>query len=99
MVDGPALLTEPAPVDDDELGALAMAADPDTVVSDDAVSIWDLADLRSPSPLPAWYMPTPATGGRLLQGWRRRLVFLIIAAFILINMSGLCSTYGWVELA
>lgn len=98
-VEGSALLAEAAPVDDDELASLAMAADPDTVVSDDAVSIWDRAELRTASPLPAWYMPMPATGGRLLRGWRRRLVFVIIAAFILINMYGLCSTYGWVELA
>jgi len=86
-------------VDDDELAALALAADPLTPVGDDAVPLWDLAGARGAGALPAWYMPAPAGGGPLLRGWRRRLVFVIIAAFLLINMYGLCSTYGWVELA
>ena len=86
-------------MDDDELAALAMAADPDTVVGEDAVSLWDPAHPDVWSPLPAWYMPPPATGVRLLRGWRRRMVFVLIAAFVLINMAGLCSTYGWIELA
>lgn len=86
-------------VDDEELAALALASDPDTVVGDGAVCLWDLPGTGGPSPLPEWYMPAPSTGGRLLTGWRRRLVYLIVAAFILINMHGLCSTYGWVELA
>jgi hypothetical protein len=33
---------------------------------------------------------------RVLQGWRRRIVFLVIASFLLINAYGLCSTYGHV---
>ncbi len=86
-------------VADDELAGLAMSADPDTVVGDDAVCFWDLVPPGDPPPFPGWYMPAPAAGGRLVRGWRRRLVFVIIAAFILINMAGLCSTYGWVELA
>jgi len=90
---------EPVAVGDDELAGLAMSADPDTVVGDDAVSFWDLVPPGDPPPLPGWYMPAPSAGGHLLRGWRRWLVFLIVAAFILINMSGLCSTYGWIELA
>ena len=83
-------------VGDEELAALALAADPDTVVAADAVSLWETGDA---GPLPAWYMPAPTGGQRLLTGWRRRLVFVVIAAFLLINVYGLCSTYGWVELA
>ena len=38
----------------------------------------------------------PAGSGRLLQGWRRRVVLLIVASFLLLNAYGLCSTYGYV---
>ncbi|HEX2700044.1 MAG TPA: hypothetical protein VHM89_07545 [Acidimicrobiales bacterium] len=85
-------------VEDEELAAMALAADPDAVVDDDAVPLRLLGG-GAPAPLPGWYMPPPAFGTRLLRGWRRRLVFVIVAAFVLINMYGLCSTYGWVELA
>ena len=85
-----------APVDDDDLVRQALAADPDTVVGDNAVCFWDLAHDDRAQPLPEWYMPAPAGGQRLLTGWRRRLVFVIVAAFILINLYGLCSTYGQV---
>ena len=88
----------PPPLDD-ELAALALAADPDTVVGADAVCLWDLGGHGSVPLLPEWYMPAPSGGRPLLRGWRRRLVFIIIAAFILINAYGLCSTYGRVELA
>ena len=86
-------------VDDEELTALALAADPDTVVGDDAVCLWDLLGDEDRAPLPSWYMPAPSPGSRLLRGWRRRLVFVVVVAFILINMYGLCSTSGWIELA
>lgn len=80
-------------VDDDELTALALAADPDTAVDDDAVPL-------TPEPgtglLPGWYMPAPMGGIPLLTGWRRRVGLLIVAAFLLINAYGLCSTYGHV---
>jgi hypothetical protein len=81
---------------DDELTALALAADPDAEVGDDAVSVWDLDASDPEDLLPAWYMPSPSTGRRLLHGWRRTVVLLVIASFLLINAYGLCSTYGWV---
>ena len=80
-------------VGDDELSALALAADPETEVNDDAVP---LTGLTVPSLLPGWYMPAPMGGVPLLQGWRRRVGQLIVASFVLINAYGLCSTYGWV---
>jgi hypothetical protein len=84
---------------DDELSALALAADPDSAVGDDAVSLWDLTD-QGPQPLPAWYMPAPKVTG--LRGWRRRLVrfnvVMLIAAFVTINAYGLCNTYGQLHL-
>ena len=82
---------------DEELGALALAADPDAEVEDGAVSVWDLErDDDGDDLLPAWYMPSPMVGSRLLHGWRRTVALLVIASFLLINAYGLCSTYGWV---
>ena len=83
-------------VTDDELTALALAADPDTEVDDDAVSLWGVAETEADDLLPAWYMPAPA-GSRLVHGWRRSVVLLLIASFIVINAAGLCVTYGWVS--
>ena len=77
---------------DEELSALALAADPDIEVDDDAVSLWDLTGSHAEGPLPDWYMP-PARG-RLLRGWRRVPPLLIIASLLVINGYGLCNTYG-----
>jgi hypothetical protein len=83
---------------DDELAELALAADPDAGVADDAVPLSEFLDAGGASGErhPAWYMPPPAGAGRLLQGWRRRVVLLIVVSFLLINAYGLCSTYGHV---
>ena len=83
---------------DDELAELALAADPDAGVADDALPLSEYlgaGDGRGEL-LPDWYMPAPAGAGRLLEGWRRRLVLLIVASFVLLNAYGLCSTYGYV---
>jgi len=83
---------------DEELTELALAGDPDTVVADDAVPMSVLLGSGETSDagglLPPWYMPPPMGTSRLLQGWRRRIVLLIVASFVLINAVGLCSTYG-----
>ena len=44
-------------------------------------------------------MPSPARGLRRLRGWRRWVVLLVIASFLLIEAYGLCSTYGRVVAA
>ena len=86
---------EVAPIiDDDELTALALAADPDAPVDDDARP---LTEAGADGLLPAWYMPAPTTRRRL-TGWRRRVALLSISSFIAINAYGLCSTYGSVGL-
>jgi hypothetical protein len=89
------------PISDDELTALALAADPDAAVADDAVSLTTFTGPAGAGPggaglLPEWYMPSPSGGVPLLRGWRRRVGLLIIASFVLINAYGLCSTYGHV---
>ena len=81
---------------DDELAELALAADPDTAVADDAVPLHELLGSVGGDLLPAWYMPAPMATTRLLGGWRRRVVLLIVASFVLLNAYGLCSTYGYV---
>ena len=88
------------PFTDDELTVLALAADPAAGVADDAVPMDQLlgsADWTGGGELlPGWYMPPPMGTSRLLRGWRRRVVMLIVASFLLINAYGLCSTYGYV---
>ena len=83
---------------DEELAELALAADPDARVPADAIPLEELleSDERPAGgdPLPRWYMPPLAAGGPLLQGWRRKTVFLIIATFILLAVYGLCVAYG-----
>jgi hypothetical protein len=82
---------------DEELAELALAADPAGGVADDAIPLSEYLGAGAGGELlPAWYMPAPAGAGRLLEGWRRRVVLLIVASFVLINAVGLCSTYGYV---
>ncbi|MGI8809104.1 MAG: hypothetical protein ACR2KK_14940 [Acidimicrobiales bacterium] len=83
---------------DEELTVLALAADPEAGVADDAVPLGQFLGAGAWSGegelLPGWYMPPPMATTRLLHGWRRRIVLLIVASFVLINAYGLCSTYG-----
>ena len=51
----------PAPFTDDELSALALAADPDQPLDDDAVSLWELTGYLPGRRLPEWYMPSRST--------------------------------------
>ncbi len=87
---GPVELEPPVP--DDELSALALAADPDTAVAADAVSLWDLAGWNRDELLPAWYMPAPLR--RSSSRGQRWVIGFVVASFVLINGHGLCSTYG-----
>lgn len=91
-----------APIDDALLTWLALAADPDAAVPDDAVPIDELfgrAAVTADGLLPAWYMPPPATGTGPRARWRRRVGVGLIGTLVLINAAGLCSTYGWVAIA
>lgn len=80
-----------APLTDEELTALALAADPNEPIGRDAVPL--SVHLRSAGlALPLWYMPPPAT--RTGQRWRVPFVATIVGAFVLIEALGLCNTYG-----
>ena len=81
-------------ISDDELAALAMAADPDIALGVDATCLWDLQGFAPETNLPTWYMSAPMARTQVVRGWRRRAIVLVIAAFLTIDMYGLCNTYG-----
>jgi hypothetical protein len=81
---------------DEELAELALAADPDEPIPDDAVPLGTYL-LQVPAPLPLWYMPPVVrSGGRR---WRTPVVLAVVSAFLLIDALGLCNTYGILSLA
>ena len=80
-------------VSDEELTELALAADPDTPVADDACCLPGFAG-GAGGLLPLWYMPAPGAGASAVTGWRRAAAMVVIAAFLLITALGLCNTYG-----
>jgi hypothetical protein len=84
-------MVEGEPFSEAELTALALAADPDGLIDDDAVSVAEF--LGQPGGLlPAWYMPSPMV--RNSKPWRIPVVLAIVAAFVIIEAFGLCSTFG-----
>lgn len=86
-----------APLTDAELTALALAADPDAPLSEDAIPLsLHLAQFAG-AVLPNWYMaPATARGG---TRWRVPVVAAIISAFLLIEALGLCNTFGQLTFA
>jgi len=81
----------PDMISDEELTALALAADPDQPLDADAVPV-AVYLATTPGPLPEWYMAPVMTRH---SGRRRQAVILaIVGAFLLIEAFGLCSTYG-----
>jgi hypothetical protein len=74
-----------------ELTELALAADPDAPLADDAVPLAVYLE-DAPGLLPAWYMPSPMVRGG--KSWRVPVVLVIVAAFVIIEAFGLCSTFG-----
>jgi len=80
----------------EELEALALAADPAAPIPDDAIP-YDRVVGEGPALLPEWYMGR-ATAVHASR-WRRPVVLAIVAAFLLIDAAGLCSTYGVITLA
>ena len=82
-----------AVVSDAELTALALAADPAAGLAPDAVPI-DVFLGRVGAALPEWYMAPVRT--RALGRGGRLVVLAVVAAFVVIEAFGLCSTYGQV---
>jgi hypothetical protein len=76
---------------DAELTALALAGDPDEPLDHDAVPV-SLYSSQVPGQLPGWYMPPVMC--RRGRRWRTTVVLLLVAAFLVIEAMGLCSSYG-----
>ena len=81
-------------VDDDQLAALALAADPDQPVDPDAPPfvVEDVSGL-----LPSWYMPAPTM--RAQEPWQVAVVLFVVGTLVLISGLGLCITYGYLVAA
>jgi hypothetical protein len=77
---------------DDELTALALAADPDQPLDSDAVPMSDYLSSEKVGLLPEWYMAPVMT--RHISRAPQLVVLVVIGAFLLIEAVGLCSTYG-----
>ena len=78
---------------DEELAAEAIAADPGPSLAG-AIPFAVAIGEPDRAILPEWYMPAPTGGGLHLGGWRRNVVFLFVAALLVIEVTGLCTTYG-----
>ena len=87
--------TDDNPISDEELTALALAADPQAPPDEDAVPIGDYL-AQFPGLLPEWYMPIGTAHGRGGRGGRlfTSVIVGLVAAFLVIEAFGLCSTYG-----
>jgi hypothetical protein len=91
-----ALRSDESEITEEELAALALAADPDAPLPADAVPI-DVHLSQFAGALPLWYMPPVVRSGG--QRWKKPLVISVVAAFLLIDAFGLCNTFGILSLA
>ena len=82
------------PLSDDELTALALAADPHAGFDADAVP-FGVDDRRAL--LPSWYMPMPSVSGRSRP--RAVVIGVVVTSLLVLNAVGLCVTYGSIEIA
>ena len=87
--------TDEMVITDEELTALALAADPDAPLAEDAVPLSSLV-MEYPELLPSWYMPAP--GGFTRSPGRRAVVAVIVVALFAVNAVGLCVTSGFLEI-
>ena len=84
---------------DEELTQLALAADPDAEIPNDAVPLSELFGDDTDSLLPSWYMPAVARHAVRGRRWKRVVVILVILIFLAIDAYGLCNTYGSITIA
>ena len=73
-------------ITDDELEAMALAADPAAGLTPDAVP-WTGPDDASPALLPEWYMPRPMTGTR--ASWPVAVAALVITGLLAVSYTHL----------
>lgn len=85
-----------APFSDEELTALALAADPSAPLRADATA-WDFNVGDYATLLPDWYMPRPITAGRRIG--LRVAALGVVTVIVVICAFGLCVTSGFVSIA
>jgi len=78
---------------DEELSELALGADVDHPLADDAIAIGLVAE-HSSSLLGAWYMPPVVA--RRVAGWRMWVMLSIVGILLILEALGLCSVFGQV---
>ncbi len=83
-------------VSDDELTALALAADPLAPVDNDAEP-WHFGYGFIKNPLHDWYMPLPMASRR--GRGTRVVVVSVVVGLVVICAFGLCVTSGFLQLA
>jgi len=89
-------LVASSPFDDDELSSLAMAADYDAPIDENAMPwIWGFGFERNL--LPDWYMPRPSATGR--GKGTKIVVGTLVGGLLFIGAFGLCITSGFLSLA
>ncbi|MFY9784057.1 MAG: hypothetical protein WAK12_11060 [Acidimicrobiales bacterium] len=79
---------------DDELAAMALAADPSAPI-DPGAEPWHFGHGFLKNPLPDWYMPMPMAGGR--GRGTRVVVVSVVVGLIVICAFGLCVTSGFLQ--
>lgn len=83
-------------ISDEELTALALAADPNAPLDADALP-WYFGYGFAVNPLPDWYMPRPMAARR---GRGTTLVVAsVVVGMIVVCAFGLCITSGFLQLA
>ena len=84
-------------ITDDELTALALAAEAGSPFADDAVAWRSFVPDGDGEPLlPDWYMPVAASRAR--RDWRAMVAVAIAVGLVLINAFAICVTYGFPEI-
>ncbi len=82
-----------SPFSEEELTRLALEGDPADPLDETAIPIGVYLG-QLPGLLPQWYMPTPMIRHARGRAWRLPVVLAIVAAFVIIEAFGLCSTFG-----
>jgi hypothetical protein len=85
----------PERLSDEELTAMALAADPSAPLDANAVPWYGSADSRNL--LPEWYMPRPIATQR--GRGNRVVVISVVTTLLVICAMGLCVTSGFLTLA
>jgi hypothetical protein len=96
MSDSARMSDEEGTFSDEELTALALAADPDAPIDPDAKP-WYLSTNLGSQLLPEWYMPIPMSRGRGRVS--KAAAVSVVVGLVVVCAFGLCVTSGFLQLA